>query len=758
MLYLRTLGGLSLEVEGKAASGAAGQRAPLAILAFIATAGETGASRDRIAALFWPESDAERAHGSLKQALYSLRRDAKSQELFLGTTSLRLNPEVIRCDASDFQSALAAKKLDSAVALYAGEFLDGVHLTGNDEFERWVDRERSVLAVQHASALETLATAAEAKKEYQESVGWWRRLAAVDSLSARVALHYMTALALAGDSEAAIRHGELYERIVYAELGGKPDPDIARLVADIRSGRISKQRPSAKEMVADEEVSSEPPSHPVKAWRGNRRRVGVFAASLVAFGGLVELGILSGHRSSDVNAARRVIALLPCEAKSNAADDSIIGDRWSEELIRKLVRVGGLRPKSWESVKRYRDTEQTLTEIRSDLNATTIIRCSVAETPQGIHLSVELVEPPDDQVVWTNDYDQLPGPLGINSAQTSAVLDIANELGSKAPRTNLATMGRPLTTDSAAFRLYRLGRHHVDQFNGPAEVPIGYFEAAIAHDSGFADAYASLAELKMFQGEGLSLPPKKYYPEAGTLLRKAISLDPGIPRAHSWLGLYLLEFTHDWAGADAEHRTAIALDPASVEAHVWYGYHLLQTDQLPAAIAEFQTAVQLDPANYLSRGHLARALVFAGQYDRAMSEIEEGRKVRPEWQPFIMHLALILIRQGQMDSARAVVSKHLVQSDPLSGWLFALAGRQDVERRILDSLRILNTKRPVDPVVLASLEIGLGHKDAALDLLERGYAERSELLLLFLGPNPAFDAIRNDVRFKSLRRRAGFPD
>jgi hypothetical protein len=87
-----------------------------------------------------------------------------------------------------------------------------------------------------------------------------------------------------------------------------------------------------------------------------------------------------------------------------------------------------------------------------------------------------------------------------------------------------------------------------------------------------------------------------------------------------------------------------------------------------------------------------------------------------------------------------------------------MAGMQDVDRHILDSLRILNKTRPVDPVVLASLEIGLGHKDAALDLLERGYAERSEMLLLYLGPNPAFDSIRNDVRFKALRRRAGFPD
>src|SRR6185295_2682384 len=98
MLYLRTLGGLSLENGGRPIVGAPGQRSRIAILAVLSTAGDRSISRDRLLALLWPESDSERARGSLKQALYALRRDAGEQELTLGTTDLRLNPAVIRSD------------------------------------------------------------------------------------------------------------------------------------------------------------------------------------------------------------------------------------------------------------------------------------------------------------------------------------------------------------------------------------------------------------------------------------------------------------------------------------------------------------------------------------------------------------------------------------------------------------------------------------------------------------------------------------
>ena len=75
---------------------------------------------------------------------------------------------------------------------------------------------------------------------------------------------------------------------------------------------------------------------------------------------------------------------------------------------------------------------------------------------------------------------------------------------------------------------------------------------------------------------------------------------------------------------------------------------------------------------------------------------------------------------------------------------------------MLDSLLALNERRPVDPADIAAIEVGLGNTGAALDWLERAYADRSALLLLLLGPHPAFDALRGDPRFQELRKKVGF--
>src|SRR6185436_4924946 len=70
VLRLVTFGGLGIESEN--ASPPPGVRhARLALLAVLAAAGDRGVSRDRVAALFWPESDDTRARHSLRQSLYA---------------------------------------------------------------------------------------------------------------------------------------------------------------------------------------------------------------------------------------------------------------------------------------------------------------------------------------------------------------------------------------------------------------------------------------------------------------------------------------------------------------------------------------------------------------------------------------------------------------------------------------------------------------------------------------------------------------
>src|SRR5438094_9581864 len=125
MLHLKTFGGLSVAIDDAPGGGAAQQRKTLALLALLAAAGRTGLARDKVVAYLWPEADAEHARGLLKQACYVLRRDLREPDLILGTTQLRLNPDVISSAMQTFEAALERADAAQAAALYGGPLLHG---------------------------------------------------------------------------------------------------------------------------------------------------------------------------------------------------------------------------------------------------------------------------------------------------------------------------------------------------------------------------------------------------------------------------------------------------------------------------------------------------------------------------------------------------------------------------------------------------------------------------------------------------------
>src|SRR2546428_13058877 len=143
MLAVRVFGGLAVERDGAQCGGAAARRKTLALLALLAGAGRRGLSRDKLTAYLWPESDTEHGRGLLKQACYALRRDLAARELFLGSTELRLNPQVISSDIESFECALEQNDRARAVSIYTAPFLDGFYRNGEGEFERWVEAERA---------------------------------------------------------------------------------------------------------------------------------------------------------------------------------------------------------------------------------------------------------------------------------------------------------------------------------------------------------------------------------------------------------------------------------------------------------------------------------------------------------------------------------------------------------------------------------------------------------------------------------------
>jgi len=230
---LRTLGGLSLQRDGSVVTGAPAQRRRLALLAAIAAAGEAGISRDRLQAMFWPESDSESARHALNQLLFLVRRDL-GPGVLSGTAELWLGSESVSTDMLDLERAASAGDDEQVVALYAGPFLDGFHLRGAPEFERWQDQKRDQLGKLYSASLERLATAASTRGEHAIAAGLWRRLTLIEPLNGRFAILLMRALAAAGDVPGALQNAKLHAAMLSAETGLDPDPALSTLAAELR--------------------------------------------------------------------------------------------------------------------------------------------------------------------------------------------------------------------------------------------------------------------------------------------------------------------------------------------------------------------------------------------------------------------------------------------------------------------------------------------------------------------------------------------
>ena len=269
MLRLTTFGGLALLQDGAPHLGPAAQRRRLALLALIASAGKRGISREKLLGILWPDSEVEAGRHALQQALSMLRRTLDADSLFLGTAALQLNPDVMPSDIAEFDEAVARGAHERAARLYTGFFLDGFRLEGLDEFERWQDLERVRRAREYATALETLATDAESRRDVTAVVQWRRRLATAEPLSTRAALGLIQALVAAGDRAEALQFATVHATLVREHLSAEPDVAIADWIARLRSGDatpagalVGRPTPHASRGTASDAVD------PVAAQRG----------------------------------------------------------------------------------------------------------------------------------------------------------------------------------------------------------------------------------------------------------------------------------------------------------------------------------------------------------------------------------------------------------------------------------------------------------------------------------------------------------
>jgi DNA-binding SARP family transcriptional activator len=238
MFRLHLLGGFALDDADGGGEVNLPQRRAEALLALLAVAGPLGCTRDRLIALLWPEKDVSRARHGLRDALHATRAVLGRAALPGTGELLRLDPVEVESDVRTFAAALASGRLAEAVATYHGPLLDGFHLSGAPEFERWVDEERGRLLRECIEATKRLAKIAEHDGDWDGAADWWGRAVAHDPYNSRLVVRRMVALARGGDRANAIREGEAHCRLLTEDMELEPDPLFLEELQRVRSGGL----------------------------------------------------------------------------------------------------------------------------------------------------------------------------------------------------------------------------------------------------------------------------------------------------------------------------------------------------------------------------------------------------------------------------------------------------------------------------------------------------------------------------------------
>jgi predicted ATPase/DNA-binding SARP family transcriptional activator len=249
LLGLKFLGELSIQQESTPLAALKSQKGQ-ALLCYLALTGKAYA-RSMLAGLFWPEMPEADALMNLRKVLNRLNPHLAPYLTITWQTVAFNQDSAYWLDVAEFEAGAATKEdigcLQTAVALYQGDFLDGFTLPDAPQFEEWVLAQRARLREMALSALHTLITHFAAQAEYEAAIAYTRQLLAIEPWREEGHRELMCLLALAGQRSAALVQYELCRRILAEELDVEPAPATVNLYDQIRHDRLGKPDPTSSD-------------------------------------------------------------------------------------------------------------------------------------------------------------------------------------------------------------------------------------------------------------------------------------------------------------------------------------------------------------------------------------------------------------------------------------------------------------------------------------------------------------------------------
>jgi TolB-like protein/tetratricopeptide (TPR) repeat protein/tRNA A-37 threonylcarbamoyl transferase component Bud32 len=573
-----------------------------------------------------------------------------------------------------------------------------------------------------------------------------------------------------GGATTAVLFDQILNRTPVAAVSVNPEvpPDLERILlkalekdrdirygsaADIRADlrRLQRERDSGRVATAVSGAkATAPPRKPAPAFLK-----AVIAAAVAA---VVTIAVVLGYlRTSGGGNRIDSVAVLPFVNASGTPDTEYLSDGITETLINDLSQLPGVRVAARSLVFRYKGKDVDPLQIGRELNVRAVITGRVIMRGDSLLIQSDVMDVSMASQIWGNRYTRPVSDL--LAVQDDIAGEIVDTLSVRLTGEEKKRATRRYTDDAEAYQLYLKGRFYWNQGTiAGYKKSIEYLQQAISKDPKYALAYAGLADSSLFLGSFYV----EAITEAKTAALKAIELDPSLAEAHVALGHIKLWLDWDWPAAEREFKQGISLNPASALAHDEYALYLAAMGRREDAIAEAKRAQELDALSARINTDLGWCLLYAGRVPDAAAQFRSAIELDKGYVSARWGLGAALTRQGMYDEAIAQLTEAVKLSEgspvPIGhlGLAYGLSGARTDASAKLSELNTLAAREYVPSSSLSLVQLGLGRKAEALELIDRAYDEH-DFALVFMQVAPWFDPLRSAPAFQRVAARMQLP-
>jgi len=491
----------------------------------------------------------------------------------------------------------------------------------------------------------------------------------------------------------------------------------------------------------------------------------------------------SGQPASSID---RSVAVMTFANITRDATDEWIGTGIAETVSSDLKNIHGLtvigRARVYDALRNLASNasldESLAIDIGRRLGATWVVVGGFQKIGEMVRITANFVDVSTGAVRKTVKVDGRVND--IFALQDKIVYELSQGLNLVLRGTEIAGIERRETRSVEAYESFARGMMNLRLASRDSiERAIAAFEHATRHDPEYALAWAALGGAYSLKGAFLSLTD--LVEQAIEIERRALSIDPDLADAHTWLGAALLNLGRT-DEAMAAMREAVRLEPDNGQSHqalaraYWVG-----KGDFASAIPEFERAIELNPEAGYSYLQLGLLLAWEGQYERAEEVCKRAVELQDQYISGNAglqvvgangRLGYVYYLQGRYDDAlreyerglqfvassdHALKDRTAIELTVKIGAVYhrqgktADASRQfDRARKMFDGLLAKGADDPFTRYYIACMYALTGDRERALESLERVAAKLPALTAARVRRDPDVDSLRSEPRFEAV--------